>query len=767
MKAVELAGRAGEVTLVSLAHEALPPDVVMDGQIIEQAEMSEAIGRALPGQQGKTERVAAAVCGHSSINKIIEVPLMSDEEWAESMDWHAEEHIPFDIADVLLDTHLLSRSEDSQRFLLAVCRREIAEQLKQVIKAAGKQFAIMDLEVLALANCYIYNYEPENDSLVALFDIGMGSSLINLMQGRRSVFARDISLGGEQYTGLLQNKLGLSREQAEEAKRTKGQEVGIHGAAISGVVEALSMALSIEEVGNSYLEVLVNEVQKTFDFYRASSDDPVSVQKILLSGGGSKLNGLAELLSGKFEIPVERLDPFKRIKYDERSFSREQVKEVSPEMAVAVGLALRGVDDAATYAINLLNYEQPKEPDIPKVENRGSRVHRYKARNRLGEIVSGERVAESTTELEQLLRREQLILISSRNEVERLPSLISKFKRLTSLTSKFKRQKVSLRELERFTRWFSFMIDSGLPLIQSLYLLADEENNEYFKDVLNTVASELEFGNTLTAAMLRHPQVFDRQYVSIIEAGETGGVLDIALERLLVSLERTLKWRERIKLAFVYPLTALALLLLIAFVAVINFGSAPAGHKANLLTRALASGGAFLTGMGGVLAVAIVLVSLVSLYIFYRTERGRRRIDKLLLSAPHLGEFLRRKSVARFARMACSLLSTGVPILESLDICAEDARNVVVRDAIEKIRFDIECGHTFFNAMSNDAVFSQLDRTVAGIGEQVGGLDSMLNKLAEFYEKELSKAVMKAPLSFVPFFIVLYVLIIALVYYYR
>ncbi|MBV9210473.1 MAG: type IV pilus assembly protein PilM, partial [Acidobacteria bacterium] len=657
VKAVELAHASGGVKLLSLASEPLMPDTIVDGQVIEAGLVTGAVAKIFEEHQIKTGRIATAVGGYSTILKNIVVPLMTDEEWAESYDWHAEEHIPFDMEDVLLDTQIVERSDSnsSQIALIAACKKVVVENRKQPIEAAGKQVAIVDCATLALENCYVFNYEPEETHAALLLHVGAATTVMNIMTGRRSNFSRDTLFGAELYTQHLQRELSLSFEQAEEAKRSKGQEIGIQGAEIEGVVEALSKALSLEALIDTVSQVLELEIRKTLDFYRATSDEPASVQKILISGGGSKLNGLIEYLSNKLELPVEPLDPFRRIKYDERRFSRELVGESAPEMAIAVGLALRGVDSAAQLTINLLNdVEKRWQAKSTNELSKGERRYRFKGRNRNGDLVIGTRVADSREQLNRILRSEGITPHSMR----------AKLRALFAFNPRRRRERVSLKELERFTRFFAFMMESGLPIIQSLQILSEDTKNDFFRQTLDRIVTDVEDGSILTTAFGRHPKVFDRRYVSLIEAGETGGMLDIVLKRLLTSLEQTVEWRRKVKLSLLYPLTAFALLLLIALVAFTN-------RRAGLSTTIFAPVGAFLTGIGGAITGAAVLASLSLLFIYYKSDGGRRRIDGLLLRAPVFGEFLRRKSLARFARMLGTLLSNGCPILQSIHNCAE------------------------------------------------------------------------------------------------
>jgi type IV pilus assembly protein PilM len=332
VKAVELQGKPGHLSLVNLGFESLQPDTIVDGQIMELNDVSDVVAGIFGQHPFKTDRVAAGVSGSSVIVKNIVVPQMTREELDESIDWHAEEHIPFDISDVSLDYQVVGSGPDSLNVLMAACKREFVANVKQAIQLAGKQPAVIDVDAFALQNCYEVNYQPAGDAVVALLNVGAATMNINILKGVRSVFTRDVSVGGNQYTALLQKELGLTYEQAEAVKR--GGEAPSHVSApeVEGVIETVS-------------DMLALEISKTFDFYRATAEEGDGrVQKIYLSGGGSKLRGLLEFLSERFEAPVERLDPLRRVKYDEQRFDAGFMREVGPDLAVAVGLALRGVE---------------------------------------------------------------------------------------------------------------------------------------------------------------------------------------------------------------------------------------------------------------------------------------------------------------------------------------------------------------------------------------------------------------------------------------
>jgi len=294
--------------------------------------VSNAIGNIFREHKIKTTQVAAGVNGHSVIVKNIVLPQMAGEELQESFAWHAEEHIPFDISDVNLDYHVTDSSEDALHVLLAACKRDKIATLKQAIQLAGKQPAVIDVDAFALQNCYELNYDPQTGQVVALLNIGASTTNINILNGARSVFTRDATFGGSQYTSLLQKELGLTFEQAEQVKRGMALPEGAAPREIEPILDTVS-------------DILALEIQKTMDFYRATVEGGESaVQKILVSGGGSKLKGLVQFLSKRFEMPCEMFDPFRKIQVDARAFDPHYMREMVPEMAIAVGLALRGVD---------------------------------------------------------------------------------------------------------------------------------------------------------------------------------------------------------------------------------------------------------------------------------------------------------------------------------------------------------------------------------------------------------------------------------------
>lgn len=333
IKMVELQGKMNNLNLVSLGFENLPDNTIVDGQIMELNVVADVIQNICKSHNINANQVVTGVSGHSVIIKNIILPSMGADELEESIDWHAEEHIPYDLSDVSLDYQVTAEDAEVTQVLIAACKRERIDNIKQAIQLAGKQPVVIDVDTFALQNCYEVNYQPDDSQVVTLLNIGASTMNVNIVKGTRSLFTRDITVGGSQFTDVLQRSLGLSFQQAEAVKRGVAE-------ASEGIEET-----AIEPLMDNVTDLVAMEIQKTFDFYRATTDDSeIVVQKILLSGGGSKLNGLAEDLSVKLELPVEVLDPFRSIKVDTRKFDPDYLSEIMPEMAVAVGLAVRGVE---------------------------------------------------------------------------------------------------------------------------------------------------------------------------------------------------------------------------------------------------------------------------------------------------------------------------------------------------------------------------------------------------------------------------------------
>lgn len=363
----------------------------------------------------------------------------------------------------------------------------------------------------------------------------------------------------------------------------------------------------------------------------------------------------------------------------------------------------------------------------------------FKGRNRLNELIAGERDAATQDELRALLRREQIVLTQA-----------SEKGREISIPKLGRRKKVKAKELAVFTRQFSVMIDAGLPLVQCIDILGEQQQNHFFKDVLRQVRQNVEEGATLFAALEKHPKVFDSLYTHMVEAGETGGVLDLILQRLATLIEKVVKLKRSIVSASIYPaaviLVAIGAIALIMIVVIPQFeqiflGLLGPGEALPLPTRIVMAISGFIAGWGGLGLLVAIIGSAIGISYYYKTPKGRWQIDKLLLKTPIFGSILRKVAVARFSRILSTLLSSGVPILQSLDITAKTAGNVVIEDAILKVRAGVERGENFVDPLKATNVFPHMVGQMIGVGEQTGAMDAMLGKIADFYEDEVDTAI--------------------------
>jgi len=363
----------------------------------------------------------------------------------------------------------------------------------------------------------------------------------------------------------------------------------------------------------------------------------------------------------------------------------------------------------------------------------------FKGRNRLNETVAGERVADNRDSLRQILRKEQVTLTSVKEKGREIgiPKLGG-------------RKKVKSKSLSIFTRQFSVMIDAGLPLVQCLEILGQQQENKYFQQTLLQVRQDVEEGSTLAGAMARHPKVFDQLYTNMVEAGEAGGILDLILQRLSTFIEKIVKLKRDVISAMIYPAAvvgmAIAAIAVIMVVVIPQFqqiflGLLGPGEQLPLPTRIVVGISDFLAGWGGLVILIAVIGTVVAIKFYYKTPGGHKNIDRVLLRIPVLGDILRKVSVARFSRTLSTLLSSGVPILQSLDITAKTSGNVIIEEAILKVRTGVERGESFVEPLKATAVFPHMVAQMIGIGEQTGALDAMLGKIADFYEQEVDAAI--------------------------
>jgi type IV pilus assembly protein PilC len=360
--------------------------------------------------------------------------------------------------------------------------------------------------------------------------------------------------------------------------------------------------------------------------------------------------------------------------------------------------------------------------------------YKYQGTSRTGGSVSGVMTASNKTELASLLKRQQITA--------------------TKMTEKGKEFNiptfgggVKSKELAIFTRQFSVMIDAGLPLVQCLEILASQQENKFFQKVLTGTRGQVEGGATLSAAMRSSPKVFDALYVNMVEAGETGGILDTILQRLSTYIEKNVKLQRAVKSALVYPVGVLTVaggvitLLLWKVVPIFATLFAGLGVDLPLPTKIVIALSNFIGSIFGLLILVALVGAIFGLKVWYGTPQGRFVLDTIILKLPVLGVLMRKIAVARFTRTLGTLISSGVPILEGLDITAKTAGNAVVERALQKVRKSLEEGKSLTEPLKESEVFPGMVTQMIAVGEQTGAMDAMLQKIADFYEEEVDAAV--------------------------
>lgn len=361
----------------------------------------------------------------------------------------------------------------------------------------------------------------------------------------------------------------------------------------------------------------------------------------------------------------------------------------------------------------------------------------YIGRTRGGEVVKGEKIADTMEGAVAALRRDQVL-------VTRITPTKSRGE--TRLKTGKRGKSVAARNLAIFTRQFSVMIDAGLPLVQCLEILGNQEEDKNFAQVILQTRSDVESGASLADAMRKHPNAFDGLFVNMVAAGEAGGILDTILKRLAVYIEKAVKLKGQVKSAMIYPVAVISIAIVVVAVilwkVIPTFAALFAGLGADLPLPTLV-----VIWMSNQLVrwmpfIAVGIAAAVyALRQYYRTEGGRRTIDGLLLKSPVIGLILRKIAVARFCRTLSTLISSGVPILDGLDITARTAGNAVIEDAILSTRKSIERGETIAAPLKETRVFPTMVSQMIGVGEATGALDTMLAKIADFYEEEVDTAV--------------------------
>ncbi len=360
-------------------------------------------------------------------------------------------------------------------------------------------------------------------------------------------------------------------------------------------------------------------------------------------------------------------------------------------------------------------------------------IFSFKGQNRKGQTISGERVADSRQALALALRREQILLLDARE------------KRAGGFKFEFGGNPTP-KDVAVFTRQFSVMIDSGVPLVQCLQILAETQENKKFAAAIKGVTTEVESGNSLAQSMKGFPKIFDALYTNMVAAGETGGILDTIFQRLSIYIEKAVKLKRAVQSAMVYPIAvvviAAGVITLILWKVVPAFTELFESMNVDLPlpTRIVIGASKFVGSFGILIAIGVALL-IFGFKAYYATPKGRYLVDKNLLRAPIFGPLLRKIAVARFTRTMATLIASGVPILDCLEITASTAGNAIVEEAIMAVKKAIEEGRTIVDPLKASGVFPSMVVSMVGVGEQAGALETMLTKIADFYEEEVDAAV--------------------------
>jgi type IV pilus assembly protein PilC len=362
----------------------------------------------------------------------------------------------------------------------------------------------------------------------------------------------------------------------------------------------------------------------------------------------------------------------------------------------------------------------------------------YAGRTRAGQSVTGERIAETMDAAVAALRRENI-------QITKIDAVKGKAEAKPKAAKKGG-VKVPAKNLAIFTRQFSVMIDAGLPLVQCLDILGKQEPHKGFSGVILKTREDVEAGASLADAMKKHPKTFDALYANMIAAGEAGGILDTILKRLATYIEKSVKLKGEVKSAMIYPVAVIVIAALVVgailWKVIPTFAQLFAGLGAQLPlpTRIVIAASNGIVAYGWILLIVLGGAA-YGLKSYYETDNGRHVIDAIMLKMPILGDILRKVAVARFCRTLSTLLASGVPILDGLDITARTSGNAIIEDAILLTRSGIERGETVSGPLKETNVFPSMVTQMINVGETTGALDAMLSKIADFYEEEVDSAV--------------------------
>ncbi len=359
----------------------------------------------------------------------------------------------------------------------------------------------------------------------------------------------------------------------------------------------------------------------------------------------------------------------------------------------------------------------------------------WEGKSKVGAVIQGEMEAPNEAFVMAQLRRQQVYPIKIKPKGPSLELRIPGFAR-----------KVPQKDIAIFTRQFATMIDAGLPLVQCLDILQNQQENKTFRNVIEKVKSDVESGSTFADALRKHPKVFDDLFVNLVEAGEVGGILDTILSRLANYLEKAIKLKKQIKGAMVYPSTIITVavvvtvVLLVYVIPIFSKMFSDFGQALPAVTLFVINFSAFTRKYFYLFIIGVILIVFLIRFI-YGNEKGRFYIDRILLKSPIVGNIILKISVARFSRTLGTMVSSGVPILESMEIVARSAGNKVVEKGIFNARESISAGKTIAQPMEEEKVFPPMVTQMISVGEATGALDQMLSKIADFYEDEVDAAV--------------------------
>jgi len=362
-------------------------------------------------------------------------------------------------------------------------------------------------------------------------------------------------------------------------------------------------------------------------------------------------------------------------------------------------------------------------------------VFKYEGKNRSGQKQKGEIEAADQNAAVVLLRRQGVVAPSVKTKAKAIEFKIPGFQ-----------QSVSEKDLVTFTRQFATMIDAGLPLVQCLEILGSQTENKAFGTIINKVRSDVETGSTFAEALRKHPKAFPDLYVNMVAAGEAGGILDTILNRLAAYIEKTMALKKKVKSAMVYPSVVIVVAVGVVFLMLIfviptfekmfqDFGGALPG-----ITQSVVDASKFLQSYWWVV-IGVVVGVIVGLKQYRASKTGERQTDAMALKLPVIGILVRKVAVAKFTRTLGTLISSGVPILDGLDIVARTAGNKIIEEGILKTRQAISEGKTIAEPLAQTKVFPPMVVQMIGVGESAGALDTMLNKIADFYDEEVDAAV--------------------------